>query len=84
MGGVNIADQYRSYWPTQLRVSRNWAPLFFWCSDTAIINAFILYRIVNVTFEVLVKNIMSHPQFREKLYQELILEGTLSLWRQYT
>lgn len=84
MGGVDIADQRWSYWPTQLRVSRNWLPLFFWCLDTAIINAFILYRIVNITSGVLAKNIMSHRQFREKLYQELILESTSSLRHQCT
>lgn len=49
MGGVDIADQRRSYWPTQLCVSRNWLPLFFWCLDTAIINAFILYWAINIT-----------------------------------
>lgn len=63
MGGVDIADQCRSYWPTQLRVSRNWLPLFFWCLDTAIVNAFILYRIVNITAGKLAKNILTHRQF---------------------
>ena len=29
MGGVDIADQRRSYYSTQLRVVRNWMPLFF-------------------------------------------------------
>lgn len=42
MGGVDIADQRRSYYNTQLRVCRNWLPLFFWLLDTAIINSFLL------------------------------------------
>ena len=34
MGGVDIADQWRSYYTTQLRVCRNWFPVFFWLLDT--------------------------------------------------
>lgn len=85
MRGVDIADQRRSYWPTQLRVSRNWLPLFFWCLDTAIVNAFILYRIVNITLaNELVANLLTHLQFREKLYQELIDAGSASLRQSHT
>lgn len=84
MGGVDIADQCQSYWPTQLRTSRNWFLLFFWGLDTAIINAFILYYIVNIASGVLAKNVISQGQFREKLYQEHILNGTLLLQRQCT
>ncbi|RPB11552.1 hypothetical protein P167DRAFT_470789, partial [Morchella conica CCBAS932] len=42
MRGVDIADQRRSYYHTQLRVCCNWFPIFFWLLDTAIINAFII------------------------------------------
>ena len=42
MGGVDIADRRRSYYSTQLRVCRNWLPLFFWLLDTAVINSFLL------------------------------------------
>lgn len=42
MGGVDIAYQRRSYYYTQLRVCRNWLPLFFWLLDTAVINSFLL------------------------------------------
>jgi len=41
-GGVDIADQRRSYYYTQLRVCRNWLPLFFWLLDTTVINSFLL------------------------------------------
>lgn len=84
MGGVDIADQRRSYWPTQLRVSRTWLPLFFWCLDTAIVNAFILYRIVNITAGELAKTLLDHRQFRETLYLELLNEGSPSLRRSFT
>lgn len=42
MGGVDIADQCRSYYSTQLIACRNWLPLFTWLIDTAIINSFII------------------------------------------
>ena len=42
MGGVDIADQRRSYYSTQLRVVRNWMPLFFWLVDTTVINLFLI------------------------------------------
>jgi hypothetical protein len=44
MGGVDIADQYRSYYTTQITQRRNWLPIFFWILDTALINSFIIYR----------------------------------------
>jgi Transposase IS4 len=44
MGGVDIADQYRSYYTTQLIACRNWLPIFFWTLDTALINSFIIFR----------------------------------------
>ena len=45
MNGVDIADQLRSSYPTQLKALRNWLPLFFWLLDTTIVNSFILYRL---------------------------------------
>jgi hypothetical protein len=44
-GGVDIADQYRSYFFTQLIARRNWLPFFFWLLDTMIVNAYILYSL---------------------------------------
>lgn len=76
MGGVDIADQRRSYWPTQLRVSRNWLPIFFFFLDTIIVNAFLLYRTTNLHEGALLKDLLDHRQFREKLYQEHLSEGS--------
>ena len=42
MGGVDIADQQRTHYVTQLRVARNWMPLFFWLLDTTVINTYII------------------------------------------
>ena len=46
MGGVDIADQYRSYYDTQLPVTtfRTWFPILFWVIDTSLINSFIVFR----------------------------------------
>jgi len=46
-GGVDIADQLRSYYHTQLAGRRLWLPLFFWLLDTAIVNSYIIYRMYN-------------------------------------
>lgn len=84
MGGVDITDQRRSYYYTQLRTCRNWYPLFFWLLDTAIINSFILYRLINSNSKSKVSNLpnrpkpkkpLSHREFREILYRELLSEG---------
>jgi len=44
MGGVDISDQRRSYFSTQLRSVRTWMPLFYWLLDTTIINAFLIAK----------------------------------------
>jgi len=56
MGGVDIADQLRSYYFTQLSGRRSWMPLFHWLLDTALINSYILYRMSNPS--------AAHKQFR--------------------
>ena len=40
--GVDVADQYRSYYFTQLKCLRNWPLIFFWLLDTTIINSYLL------------------------------------------
>ena len=42
MGGVDIHDQLRSYYTTQITTVRTWLPLFFWALDAAVINAYII------------------------------------------
>jgi hypothetical protein len=43
MNGVDIADQLQAKFTTKQRTHRSWLPLFYFCLDTAIINAYILY-----------------------------------------
>src|SRR5438552_12636 len=42
--GVDITDQYHSYYTTQIVAQRNWLPIFFWILDTALLNSFIIYQ----------------------------------------
>src|SRR5437763_17177560 len=44
MGGVNITDQYHSYYITQIVTQYNWLLIFFWILDTALLNSFIIYQ----------------------------------------
>ena len=41
--GVDLADQYRSYYFTQLKCLRNWPPIFYWLLDTTVINSYLLF-----------------------------------------
>ncbi|KAG9061872.1 hypothetical protein KI688_007023 [Linnemannia hyalina] len=59
MNGVDIADQLRSYYSTQLRTYRAWVPIFFWLLDTTIINAYLINRIFGSS--------MHHREFRQPL-----------------
>lgn len=64
MGGVDIADQLRSYYATQQTTRRNWMPLFFWLLDTAIVNS---YRIAGKAGST-----RSHKEFRQHLVISLL------------
>jgi len=59
MGGVDIADQLRGYYSTQLSVRRTWMPLFFWLLDTAIINSYLIFKKKDVNIK--------HKDFRLEL-----------------
>src|SRR3954468_10752836 len=64
IGGVDTADQLRSYNSTQLRARRNWMPLFFWLLDIALVNSFIIAKLKNQA--------ISQVKFQKKLLCELI------------
>lgn len=67
MNGVDVSDQYRSYYSTQLTVYRTWMPFFFWILDTAIVNAYRLHHTSGGT--------LSHKDFWVKLAWALIKEA---------
>ncbi|GMF56648.1 unnamed protein product [Phytophthora fragariaefolia] len=65
MVGVDIADQYRAYYATQLFSYRTWVPIFFWLLDTTIINALCSRA---------GKNPLNHRDFRQELSRQLITQ----------
>jgi len=44
MNGVDIANQLRAKFTTQIQSSRTWMPMFYYLLDTAICNAYILSK----------------------------------------
>jgi hypothetical protein len=76
MNGVDINDQLRSYYSTQLRTVQNWMPLFFWLSDMAIINAFLICHEVYPDSHI--KWIKNHRWFRIQLAHNLVNAGAKS------
>lgn len=84
MVGVDIVDQRRSYYYTQLRTCRNWFPLFFWLLDTAVINCYLLVQEPDSWASLRArpphKRYWSHHGFfRTRLAWDLVLEGFRSL-----
>jgi hypothetical protein len=47
MGGVDTADQLKSYYDTQLITRRNWFPIFFWSLDTILSNTYLIHKDIN-------------------------------------
>lgn len=71
MGGVDIADQYRSIYATQRRALRIWWPMFYWALDQAIINAYLVgcqLKVWKPSFE--------HKDFRKQLFCRLLAFST--------
>lgn len=73
MGGVDIHDQLRSYYPTQLKALRSWIGLFFFLLDAAIVNAFLICRQVHK--ESKDKTLNQQRYFRIQLAWNLCLDG---------
>lgn len=59
MDGVDLSDQYRSFYDTQFTSRRAWVPLFFWLLDTTIVNAFLISKLADSP--------LTHRDFRLKL-----------------
>lgn len=67
MGGVDVADQLRGYYATQLTARRTWVPMFFWLLDTVIVNCYLIYKNCNGNLD--------HKDFRVNLAWDLINSG---------
>jgi len=82
MGGVDIADQYCSYYKTQRRETRNWIPLFNWLLDISVVNSYLLYKHASNTdtgYEATWKlpHVTHSPQlaFRRELASKLLQQN---------
>lgn len=74
MGGVDIADQKRCYYSTQLQTVRNWMPIFYWQLDSTIINALTLSSEVFKGCGIPI--LENHRRFRIRLAWNLVLKGS--------
>jgi hypothetical protein len=78
MGGVDIADQLRAHFSTQLRGVKTWRPLFYWLLDTTIVNAYLLFehqRKAKLVGKDKARSL--HRTFREALVSTLLLDPKL-------
>lgn len=66
MGGVDIADQYISSYAFSRKSLKWWRKVFFWLLETAVVNAFILFKIKHK------KPKLRQRQFRKVLVKELV------------
>ena len=70
MGGVDIANQLRSYYDTQLTSFRTWWPIHFWAYDTIITNAYIIFKDMPQSPDAI-----TYKEFRLQCAWGLILAG---------
>ena len=70
MGGVDIADQLRSYYDTQLTSFRTLWPMLFWVFDTIVSNAYFIFKDMPQTPPI------THKEFRLQAVWGLILAKT--------
>jgi len=71
MGGVDIADQMRSYYDTQLTSFRTWWPMLFWAYDIMVTNAYLIYKVMPQS-----SNTITHKEFHLQCAWGLILTGS--------
>ena len=72
--GVDVADQYQTYFDTHLISRRNWYPLVYWMLETAVINSLIIYRDLPANKECT----LDHFDFRLSILRDLLHTGSPS------
>ena len=74
MNSVDIADQLQAKFTTKQQTHRSWLPLFYFCLDTTIVNAYILSMVQWNPSPATKKKICgTHRTFREKLVNALLI-----------
>jgi len=74
MVGVDVADQYQTYFDTQLISRCNGYPLFYWILETALINSLIIYRDLPANKE----RTVDHFDFCLSIVHDLLQAGSPS------
>jgi len=72
--GVDVADQYRTYFDTQLISRCNWYPLFYCILKTALINSLIIYR----DLPAIKERTVNHFDFCLSIVHDLLQAGSPS------
>ena len=70
MGGVDKGDQLRNYYRVRLKSRKNYKYIFWFLFDTAITNAYILYKYIPTTLEK--RCTENYRSFRLSLANQLI------------
>jgi len=83
MRGVDVADQMRGTYTTQVRSKKWWHRLFYFLLDTAVVNSYVLYKSMCATLGFKPK---THLNFQLKLVEELCApwkakRGCVSKWQ---
>lgn len=81
MGGVDLFDQYKSFYSIQQKSRRWWLKFFYYLLDSCIVNSFINY---NCTTNFKKPKGLTHLQFRSKLVNEFIFNDTSRKRKGYT
>jgi hypothetical protein len=72
MGEVDIINQLQAVYETHRKAWHSWWPLFYWCLDTALVNAYRMSYILCKKRKLLP---ITHADFWEALYEELFTQG---------
>ena len=82
MNEVDIADQLRAWFSTQLQSWRTWMPMFYYLLDTAIGNAYILSKHYQKSkgFKYVCG---THQAFREAHIKELLVQYKIEPTHKY-
>ena len=70
MGGVDLSDQYRSYYPVGRHSKKFWKALLWYLVNMALVNSYIIYKLT--CEKVQCKKVKSHLKFRMAIVHQMI------------
>ena len=69
MGGVDVGDQLRCYYSTQIATKKWWHRVYFFCLDTCITNAYIMHKGTSARLGV---RALNHKEFQMRMAYALM------------